>query len=78
MGHTLMIIDFVKITERSSHVKITGFDAVSQQEYEGEVRFMDNLLYGDIIHPTRSFLSPDCRQYVWGRLMEKHEAGDFD
>jgi len=75
--HALNIIDF-KITElKTIFVKVTGYDAVLGREFEGEVKFVGGMPYGDLIHPQRSSLSPECRQYVRGNLQNKYTVGEF-
>lgn len=75
--HALNIIDF-KITElKATFVKVTGYDAILGREFEGGVKFVGGIPYGDLIHPQRSFLSPECRQYVRGNLLNKYTVGEF-
>ena len=75
--HSLHIIDFETTAHNTTFVKISIYDAVSGQTLEGEVKFLGGMPYGDIIHPVRTELSPDCRQFVQTRLLEKYNAGDI-
>ncbi|WP_096155679.1 hypothetical protein [Bacillus sp. FJAT-45066] len=76
--HSLHIIDFETTTHKTTFVKITIYDAIFEKMLEGEVKFVGGMPYGDIIHRDRSTLSPECRQYVQARLLEKYNEGDFD
>mgnify|MGYP005749761071 CR=1 FL=1 len=76
-SHTLHIIDFETTAHKITFVKISIYDAVSGQTLEGEVKFLGGMPYGDLIHRDRSTLSPECRQYIEARLLEKYKAGDF-
>lgn len=75
--HVLRIIDFVTTEFNTTFVKVTGYDAVLGRGFEGEVKFLGDMPFGDIIHPERSSLSPKCRQYVRERLLSKYHIGEF-
>ncbi|WP_110926547.1 hypothetical protein [Bacillus massiliglaciei] len=75
--HTMMIIDFIQVSSRSCHVIIAGVDADTGREFNGEVRFTNGMLNGDVIHPERTVLSPGCREFVENKLYGKYKAGDF-
>ncbi|HWL26796.1 MAG TPA: hypothetical protein VNR38_24105 [Ureibacillus sp.] len=76
--HALYIVDFVTTGFNATFVKIKGYDAILEREFEGEVKFLDDRPFGDIVHPERSLLSPECRQYVQERLLNKYHAGEFN
>lgn len=61
MDNTITIFDY---TERGNSVYINAevFDAVQNNSYIEEVRFLGDLLYGDLVHATRSPLSEKCRK----------------
>lgn len=50
--------------ERASSLYITVevFDAAQNSLYRDEVRFLDDLLYGDLVHAGRSPLTEGCRK----------------
>ena len=75
--HRLNILFFNDINDQSIYVKIAVYDAVSQKEFHEEVRFLDGMLYGDAVHPSRSMLSPECRDYVRELLLSKYHNGAF-
>ncbi|MDQ0271987.1 hypothetical protein [Cytobacillus purgationiresistens] len=75
--HILSIIDFNNTQYHSTFVKITGYDAVLGNEFEGEVKFVSGMPFGDLIHPQRSFLSSECRQFVRTMLVNKYNEGAF-
>ncbi|MCM3612086.1 hypothetical protein M4S82_12580 [Planococcus sp. MERTA32b] len=60
MGNRVTIIDY---TEKgiSIYVDLEVFDAAQGKMYREEVRFLDDLLYGDLVHDKRSPLSETCR-----------------
>jgi hypothetical protein len=75
--HILSVIDY-KITEhKTTFVKVVGYDAVLEKEFEGEVKFLNGIPYGDLIHSQRSSLSPECRQFVQENLLNKYNEGKF-
>ena len=77
MGHECLVIDYAVLSERARHIKILVYDAESERQSEGEVRFLNGLIYGDFLHPSRSLLSSECREYVREFLKTKYEAGEF-
>lgn len=76
--HILQVIDFIYIHSKSIFVKITGYDAISGKEFAGEVKFLNGTPFGDLIHSDRSSVSPECREYVRGNLLEMYNEGKFD
>lgn len=76
--HTISIIDFITTGHKTTFVKIVGYDAELGSKFEGEVRFLDGMPYGDLIHPDRSSLSAGCRQYVHDYLINKYSNGEFE
>lgn len=75
--HTVSIIDFNSSDSKSVFVKVIGFDADLGKEFEGEVKFVNGMPFGDLIHPQRSFLSPTCRSTVRSYLLNKYKEGEF-
>ena len=77
-NHVLNIIDFIATNANIIFVKIAGYDAVAGREFEGEVKFLNGMPFGDIIHSQRSSLSPECREYVRGNLLNRYNEGQFN
>ena len=77
MKHLVRILDYNNIYQHSIYVKVTVYDAETGKEHNDEVRFLSDMLYGDLVHQDRSPLSPDCRNYVQETLMRKYANGDF-
>ena len=75
--HILRIMNFNHIHDHSIYVKVMVYDAILDREFHDEVRFLYDMLYGDLVHPERSSLSPDCREYVQNLLRHKYENGSF-
>lgn len=63
MKNSISIIDYV---ERGSsiYIQVDVFDAQTEQRFQEEVRFLDDLLYGDLVHSQKSPLSESCRAAV--------------
>ncbi|MFC3209709.1 hypothetical protein [Planomicrobium okeanokoites] len=60
MDNQVIIIDFTK-QDASIYVDLEVFDDVQKKTFREEVRFLDDLLYGDLVHDKRSPLSESCR-----------------
>nr|WP_230309370.1 hypothetical protein [Planomicrobium sp. YIM 101495] len=65
-----MVTDYVE-DGSSLYIQVEIRDGETELSFRGEVRFLEELLYGDLIHPTRSPLSDSCRTYSIGTL-RKH------
>ncbi|KAA9021719.1 hypothetical protein [Niallia endozanthoxylica] len=76
--HIVSIIDFKSTGFNTVFVKVNGYDAESGQKFEGEVKFLDGMPFGDLIHPQRSSLSPTCRHKVRSYLLNKYQDGEFN
>ena len=76
--HVLTILDFVPTNGQSIFVKIAGYDAVLEKEFKGEVKFLNGTPFGDLIHPERSSLSPECREFVREELVTRYTKGKFE
>lgn len=75
--HSLTIIDFIQTGHKTWFVKVVGFDFDADRQFEGEVKFVNDLPFGDLIHPKRSHLSQSCREFVREDLINKYESGLF-
>jgi len=63
MEHRISIIDYV---ERGSslYIQLEVQDAETEKQFREEVRFLDDLLYGELVHPEKSPLSESCHTAV--------------
>lgn len=61
MENRIGIIDYTE-HDASIYVKVEVFDAGQNILFSEEVRFLDDMLYGDLLHPKRSPLTAECRQ----------------
>ncbi|MGM0903048.1 MAG: hypothetical protein ACQEXB_18365 [Bacillota bacterium] len=75
--HTVSVIDFKSTDFKTVFVKVNGFDAGLGKKFEGEVKFVDGMPFGDLIHPQRSCLSPTCRHTVRSYLLNKYNDSEF-
>jgi hypothetical protein len=75
--HVISVIDFKNTEHNTIFVQFTGYDAVLGKEFRGEVKYVGGMPYGDLIHPERSTLSSECRQFVRTMLLNKYNAGEF-
>ena len=76
--HVLTVLDFIPTNQQSIFVKIAGYDAVLEKKFEGEVKFLNGTPFGDLIHPERSSLSPECREFVREELVTRYTKGQFE
>lgn len=76
--HVLTVIDYVKTGHNTCFVKVVGYDAEAKLEFEGEIKFIQDKPFGDLIHPTRSHLTPSSREFVQDNLMNRYRKGQFD
>ncbi|WP_338449616.1 hypothetical protein R4Z09_26150 [Niallia oryzisoli] len=77
-NHVLNVIDFKTTQHNTIFVKVAGYDAILGKEFEGEVKFVSGMPFGDLIHHQRSSLSPDSRQFVRENLLKRYNAGEFN
>jgi hypothetical protein len=75
--HVLTVLDFIPTNQQSIFVKIAGYDAVLGKEFKGEVKFLNGMPFGDLIHPERSSLSSECREFVREELVTRYTKGQF-
>ena len=76
-NHLVRILDFNNIHQHSIYVKVLVYDDDTGKEYSDEIRFLNGMLYGDLVHTERSPLSLECRSYVQEVLLSKYEDGYF-
>ncbi|SDG95937.1 hypothetical protein SAMN04487975_10289 [Planococcus glaciei] len=60
MKHQISIIDYVE-QGSSLYIELEVRDAETGSQFREEVRFLDDLLYGELVHPKKSPLSESCR-----------------
>lgn len=60
MKHQISIIDYVE-QGSSLYIQLEVRDAETGSQFREEVRFLDDLLYGELVHPEKSPLSESCR-----------------
>lgn len=60
MVNQVTVIDYTKM-ENSIYINLEVFDAAQNKIFAEEVRFLGDLLYGDILHDRRSQLTDSCR-----------------
>lgn len=61
MDNRVMIIDFTE-QGTSVYVKLEVYDAEQDAAFTEEVRFLGDMLYGDLLHAGRSPLTDSCRE----------------
>ncbi|MDN7246788.1 hypothetical protein QWY16_01480 [Planococcus shenhongbingii] len=63
MDHRISIIDYA---ERGSslYIQLDIWDAQTGKRHQEEVRFLAELLYGELVHAEKSPLSESCRMVV--------------
>ena len=60
MDCQITVTDFIE-QGTAIYIKIEVYDQPNGQRYQDELRFLGELLYGDLIHPRRSPLTEGCR-----------------
>lgn len=60
MEHQIAIIDYTEQKD-SVYMDVEVFDAAKNKRFRAELRFLGDLLYGDLIHAERSPLTEECR-----------------
>lgn len=63
MDHHIIIHDYVE-QGTSIYIQVEVVDGEQRTRFQEEVRFLDNLLYGELVHPEKSPLSKSCRLAV--------------
>ncbi|MBT2581456.1 hypothetical protein [Planococcus sp. ISL-109] len=60
MKTTVQIMDYVE-REQSLYIQLTVIDGETEKQAIGEVRFLGDLLYGELIHEKKSPLTEQAR-----------------
>lgn len=76
--HVLNVVDYRATEHNTVFVKVTGYDAILEKEFVGDVKFVSGIPYGDLVHLQRSSLSSGCIEFVRENLVKRYAAGDFD
>lgn len=69
-GHWVSLVDFVEHGP-SIYIQVAVYDAETGRHFREEVRFLDELLYGEFVHPQHSPLSDACRHCVIAYLKDR-------
>lgn len=75
--HRLTIVDYTITEHQTIFVQFSCYDAVLSKIFDGEVKFIGGVPYGDIIHPDRSILSMECREVIRELLVNKYQSGEI-
>ncbi|WP_078378815.1 hypothetical protein [Sutcliffiella halmapala] len=78
MSHSVYTVDFKKTQINICFIEIAGYDAISDSSFSAVIKFLNNKPYGDILHPSRSSLSSECREYVRLFLMDQYNSGAYN
>lgn len=68
--HSISLIDYVE-RGNSLYIQLAVYDAETERHFREEVRFLDDLLYGEFVHPQHSSLSDACRLRVITYLKDR-------
>lgn len=60
MNCQITVMDFIE-QHPAIYVQVEVYDKQHQQLYQQEVRFLEDLLYGDLVHAKKSPLTESCR-----------------
>ncbi|MGM9968029.1 hypothetical protein [uncultured Rummeliibacillus sp.] len=77
MSHQVMIVDYSFHGTITCFIKIQGFDAENNIPFEGVIRMVDGVPYGDLIREGTSNLSKESIRYVKLYLEKKYIEGYF-
>lgn len=56
----ITVTDFIE-QGTAIYIKVEVYDHQEDQRHCAELRFLEELLYGDLVHPKKSPLSEKCR-----------------
>ncbi|MBT2570702.1 hypothetical protein J7I83_08830 [Planococcus sp. ISL-110] len=56
----ITVMDFIE-EGTAIYIKVEVYDHEKNQRHREELRFLGDLLYGDLVHPKKSPLSEECR-----------------
>ncbi|OKL37002.1 hypothetical protein [Domibacillus mangrovi] len=76
--HTFSTVDYEWTEQNVLFVKVNGFDAGRGKEFEGVVKFIEGVPFGDLIHVQKSSLSTSCRGALRAYLLNRYHNKDFN
>lgn len=72
-----MILDYAFHGKITCFIHIKGYDWVSKQSFDGIIRMVDGIPYGDLINEGRSILSSECIEFIRQNVHKKAKEGYF-
>lgn len=60
MNCQITVTDFVE-QGTAVYIKVKVYDHQKNHHYQEELRFLGEMLYGELIHPKKSPLTEECR-----------------
>lgn len=60
MACQITVIDFIE-QGTAIYIKVEVYDFQKDERHQEELRFLEGLLYGDLVHPKKSPLTEACR-----------------
>lgn len=60
MSCQIAVTDFIE-QNTAIYIKVELYDPQTNQRYQEELRFLGDLLYGDLVHEKKSPLTEPCR-----------------
>ncbi|TWT04354.1 hypothetical protein FQV26_15555 [Planococcus sp. CPCC 101016] len=60
MNCQITVTDFVE-QGTAVYIKVKVYDYQKNHQYQEELRFLGEMLYGELIHPKKSPLTEECR-----------------
>ncbi len=77
MKHEVMILDYSFHGPITCFIKIQGYDMQYKQSFEGLIRMVDGIPYGDLLITDKSGLSLECIQFIKDYIRERYDNGYF-
>lgn len=69
------VVDFAWHGEQTLFIDLKG--TINNQSFEGMVRVVDGIIYGDLVHPIKSGLSNEAVTYIKNYVSEQISAKKF-
>lgn len=77
MNHKVIIVDYSFHGPITCFIKITGHDGIKNQSFDGMIRMVDGVPYGDLLKEEKSNVSSECIQFIKAYIYQKYEQGFF-
>ncbi|HWI47328.1 MAG TPA: hypothetical protein VNU45_03765 [Rummeliibacillus sp.] len=77
MKHKVVILDYSFHGSITCFIKVQGYDGLNDQPFDGMIRMVDGVPYGDLIKEEKSSLSSNCIQFIKAYIYDKYEKGFF-